>query len=584
MKNLRRVLLAASGLALAALAVAPSLAQDDGLIIVEGNFGGDPQFLNPILASDTASSRITGFLYPGFLNANVETAVISPYDPPFASGGLVQDWTVDETGTVYTFNLRDNLVWSDGTPITSADIMYTWGAIQAGSQGIVDTQLSYVIDPSGESGILDVTAPDEHTVVVTMASPECTSLSNAGVLVPVPSHVLPSDYAELNDAEFNLNPTVTGGVFNFSALNPGEQVALVANPNYADAPEGGVGPAGFIYRVVPDQTVLVEQFIAGETNVIDGPAVARRAELRELGDAGERQVYPFPGNAWDYFAMNFADPTNPQNGLDADGNLIDQGTHPVVGDHAVREAISRAMDVDAIAAAALFGEGSRMTSFVIPSSWAYASDLPVISFDLDAANALLDEAGWTDDDGDGVREYHGSNTDVTPEGTPLAFTLYTNEGNGRRTQIGTLIQDQLSDAGIQVDFQTIDFNTLLDIMDSQTFDTFILGWRNGWPDDPDATQLFTAQADVVGGGSNNTSYYSAEFEALNLQAKTVPGCATEDRAVLYQEMQAIFQADLPYVPLFTQDGMYAAGAEVAGFGPYPSNLYWNVDTWAQATP
>ena len=131
---------------------------------------------------------------------------------------------------------------------------------------------------------------------------------------------------------------------------------------------------------------------------------------------------------------------------------------------------------------------------------------------------------------------------------------------------------------------TIDFNTLLDIMDTQTFDTFILGWRNGWPDDPDATQLFTAQADVVGGGSNNTSYYNPEFEALNLQAKSVPGCAVEDRAVLYQEMQAIFQADLPYVPLFTQDGMYAAGPEVAGFGPYPSNLYWNVDTWTQATP
>lgn len=578
MKNFRRLLLTASGLALAALAVAPTLAQDEGLVIIEGNFGGDPQFLNPILASDTASDRITDFLFPGFLNANVESAVISPYDPPLAAGGIVQDWTVDETGTVYTFNLRQGLSWNDGTPITSADVMYTWGAIQAGSQGIVDTALSYVIDPSGESGILDVTAPDEYTVVVTMASPECTSLSNAAVLLPVPSHVLPSDYTLLNDDPFNLNPTVSGGVFNFSALNPGEQVALVANEAYSDAPEGGVAPAGFIYRVVPDQTVLYEQFVAGETNVIDTPAVARRAELRELGDAGEKQVYPFPGNAWDYFAMNFADPTNPQNGLDADGNRIEQGTHPVVGDHAVRQAISLAMDVDAIADAALFGEGSRMTSFVIPSSWAYASELPPISFDQEAAVALLDEAGWTDGDGDGVREYHGANTDVTPEGTPLAFTLYTNEGNGRRTQIGTLIQDQLSEVGIQVDFQTIDFNTLLDIMDSQTFDTFILGWRNGWPDDPDVTQLFTAQADVVGGGSNNTSYFNPEFEALNTEAKNVPGCAPEDRATLYRDMQAIFQNDLAYVPLFTQDGMYATGAEVGNFGPYPSNLYWNVDT------
>ena len=62
--------------------------------------------------------------------------------------------------------------------------------------------------------------------------------------------------------------------------------------------------------------------------------------------------------------------------------------------------------------------------------------------------------------------------------------------------IGTLIQDQLAQVGIKVDFQTIDFNTLLDIMDSQTFDAIILGWRNGYPDDPDATQLFTPQSDI----------------------------------------------------------------------------------------
>src|SRR5690606_24771821 len=108
----------------------------------------------------------------------------------------------------------------------------------------------------------------------------------------------------------------------------------------------------------------------------------------------------------------------------------------------------------------------------------------------------------------------------------------TNEGNTRREAIGTLVQDQLAQVGIQVDFQTIDFNTLLDVMDSQTFDTLILGWRNGYPDDPDATQLFTAGSDVVGAGSNFTSYNNPEFDALNAQAKTVPGCDPADRAVI----------------------------------------------------
>ena len=570
---MKKVLFVVLLVAMVAATVVPAFAQESGTggVIIEGNAGGDPAHFNPILTSDTASQRIAGFLFPGFVNVNAETADYSAFAPPLAAGGIVQDWTVDETGTVYTFNLRQGLTWNDGDPIDAADVIYTWNAIKAGSEGIVDTPLSYVIDPTGASGILDVVALDDYTVQVTFPVAECTALGNVGVLAPVPSHILPADVADINDMSEDLNPTVTQGVFNFGSLSPSEQVALVANPTYFDATDGVVVPAGYIYKVVPDQNVLVEQFLAGETNVIDSPSIARRADVRAAQDAGTAQVYPFPGNAWDYFAMNLADPTNPQNGLDAAGNVVDQGSHPIFGDLAVRQAISKAINVDDLIDAAVLGEGSRMTSFIIPASWAYADDLPPIGFDPEAAAAELDAAGWTLADGATVR--------TNADGDPLQFTLYTNEGNGRREAVGTLIQDQLAQVGIQVDFQTIDFNTLLDIMDSQTFDAIILGWRNGFPDDPDATQLFTPAADVVGSGSNFTSWNNAEFTALNLQAKTLPGCDPAERAALYGQMQEVFQSDLPYVPLFAIDGMYAASSAVEGFGPHPSLMYWNVDTW-----
>lgn len=577
------LLIGAAVLLVGALALVPAVAQEEGGgIIIEGNLGGDPATFNPIIASDTASRRITGFIFPGFINVDVSQAAESFYNPPLAAGGIANDWTVSEDGTTYTFNLRQGLSWSDGTPITSADVIYTWNAIKAGAEGIVDTPLSFVIDPTGETGILDVTAPDEYTVVVQFATAECTSLGNAGVLYPAPSHVLPADVAELNDAEFNLNPTVGQGPFLFSEFRPGEQVALVGNDAFFDATNGFVSPDGYIYQNVPDANVLVERFLAGEQNVIDGPAVARRSEIRAAADAGNAQVYSFPGNSWDYLALNLADPNNPQNGLDENGNPIDQGNHPIFGDVNVRRALAHGIDVDAIIDAAVFGEGSRMTSFIIPASWAYHDELPPIAYDPELAAQMLEEAGWVDSDGDGVREANGAL--YAEDGTPLSFTLYTNEGNTRREAIGTLVQDQLSQIGVQVDFQTIDFNTLLDIMDSQTFDSIILGWRNGYPDDPDATQLFTPQSDVVGAGSNFTSYSNPEFVALNNQAKNVPGCAAEDRAPLYHQMQEIFQQDLPYIPLFVIDGMYAAGANVEGFNPYPSQLYWNVDTWTVRAP
>jgi len=580
MKNLKTLMVGAIVLLIAALMVAPVAAQEDGGIIIEGNQAGDPATFNPITASDTASRRITGFLYPGFLAVDPSQAIIVPSNPPLAGGAVVQDWTISEDGTVYTFALREGLTWSDGTPITSADIIYTWTAIQAGAEGTVDTPLSFVIDPTGETGILSVEAPDDFTIVVTFATAECTALGNAGVLYPAPSHVLPEDVTALNDAEFNLNPTVTGSTFAFSEFRPGEQVALVANETFFDATDGVVVPEGYIFVNLPDANVLVESFLAGETNVIDGPAVARRQEIRD----SDNQVFSFPGNIWDYLAFNLADPNNPQNGLDADGTPIDQGNHPIFGDARVRQAIAQAIDVEAIIEAAVFGEGERMTSFIIPASWAYNTELPAIVYDTEAASAALEAAGWIDDDGDASTPRIASGAMFAEDGATLSFTLYTNEGNTRREAIGVVVQDYLAQVGVEVNFQTIEFNTLLDIMDSQTFDTFILGWRNGYPDDPDATQLFSPASDVVGAGSNMTSYSSEAFMELNDAAKSLAGCDPAERAPLYYQMQEIFQQDLPYMPLFAVNGMYAVGANVSGFDPYASVLFWNVDTWSVSTP
>jgi peptide/nickel transport system substrate-binding protein len=573
MKNLfKRIMVGAAAVAVGALLVIPASAQG---VIVEGNLGGDVANMNPLLASDTASRRITSLTNIGFLGVDVENAVIAPGQP----GALVESWTVSDDGLVYTFTLRQDLFWSDGVQITSKDIAYAWEATQLGAQGVIDVPGAFVIDPSGETGILSVETPDDFTVVVTFASAQCNSLNNAGVLYPVPSHVLPADISTLDDADYNLNPTVISGVFAFSELRPGEQVALVRNENFSDAYMGRVMPDGFVYRNVPNQNVIVEQFLADQLTIVDTPAVARRQEIRDSG----AQYYDFPGNSWDYMAFNLADPNNPQNAFDADGNPIDQGHHPLFGDKRVRQAIARAVDVDALISAAVFNEGARMTSFIIPASWAYHDELAPISVDVEAARALLAEAGFVDADGNGVLEATADALYAEP-GTEFVFTLYTNQGNTRREAIGVLIQDQLAQVGIRVDFQTIDFNTLLDIMDSQTFDTIILGWRNGFPDDPDATQLFTPQSDVVGSGSNFTSFNNARFNELNTQANNVPGCDPAERAEYYYEMQEIMQDELPYLWLFVQNGFYGARPNLNGFDPRPSQLSWNIDTWSISTP
>lgn len=576
MKHLTRYLVIGVAVAMLVALIVPVFAQDvepgKGGILIEGNFGGDPANLNPILANDTSSNRIISLMYPALIGVDPATALYRENDP----AALVTTWDVSDDGLVYTFHLRDDWAWNDGSPITSADVLYTWNAYVEGGNGVVDTAGVYLLD------IIDkVEAPDDSTVVVTFKQADCTALGSAASLTPVPSHVLPSDYTELNDAEFNLDPTVTQGVFNFSQFVPGERVSLVANQTFPGAINGVVLPEGWVYKAVADQTVLTEQFIAGETNLIDTPPVNRRSDLRADSNIN---LYSYPGNSWDYLALNYADPANPQNYADESGTPIDQGHHPLFGDPKVREAISLAINVDDIIQGAVFNEGTRMASTMIPASWAFDSTLAPIPFDPEKAAQLLDEAGWVDDDGDAATPRVAKGAMYAPDGTPASFVLYTNGGNTRREAIGTIVQDSLKQVGIAVDFQAIDFNTLLDIMDGQTFDAFILGWRNGYPDDPDQTQLFSTTSDVVGSGSNNVSYSNPELDTLMEQARTLPGCDPAERAKIYAQIQAITQKDLPYVPLFVQNGMYGARTEVTGFSPYPNTMYWNVETWSLATP
>ncbi|MBN2471397.1 MAG: hypothetical protein JXN59_11780 [Anaerolineae bacterium] len=553
-------------------AVAPAVAQGpEGGIIIEGNFGGDPGTFNPLLCSDTSCGRITGLLFPGSVGVDPVTANHAPVgENPRVRAATVTNWDISEDGTVYTLTFRDDYFWTDGTPVTAYDYQYTWDAIVSGE---VDTNQGYFQDV-----IASIEAVDAQTAVVTLHEPDCAGLLYISYVQPLPAHVLGEDFAAINDSPFNFEPNVSAGPFTFGQFRSGELVSLLANENYADAELGYVNSEGFIYKAVPDQTVEVEQFLAGETNLVGAPPVNRRSDIRAAGEAGDVQVYPYPGNSWDYMAFNLANPENPQPGLDEAGNVIPQEPHPLFGDVRVRQAIAHAVDVDSIIDGAVFGEGSRMSSVYIPSSWAYDDTLEPIPYDPDAAAAMLAEAGWVDIDDDGVLEAQGAM--YAEDGTEFSFVLYTNEGNTRRAAIATVIQDQLSQIGIAVDFQSIDFNTLLDVMYGQAYDAFILGWRNGYPDDPDLTQLFSVQSDLPGSGDNFTSYYNERVAELLSEARRVPGCAIEDRAELYKEVQALMQEDLPYLWLFTQDGMYAARSSVENFDPYPSNLMWNVDMWA----
>jgi len=575
---MKRALLLVVAFALMVTPFAMVSAQDpEGGVIIEGNPSPTVGALNPLRCNGTDCQRVYAFMFPSLLGVDPATGNYAPG----AAGAMATDWSVSEDGKTYTYNLRNDWMWNDGEPLTAWDWAFAYEAVKS---GVIESSLSGYVDARIESYEV---SEDGYTLTVTYTDAACDVLSLAAFVTPLPAHHFgwtpdqaeSYDYASLVGNEYDTNPTVTAGVFQFESSQAGERIALVPNETYPDAVEGGVKPAGWLYVNVPDQTVLAERFLAGELNVADNPQNAYRAQIREQENL---QYFDYAGNAWDYVGMNLGNPDNPQyaelddasqftgNWVDSQGNVSDtQETHPIFGDVRVRRALQMGIQIDEIMEKAVLGEGTVMAANELPTSWALSPDLSPIPYDVEAAKALLEEAGWVDSDGDGVRE---------KDGVKLEFELLTNEGNGRRTQIGELLQDQWSELGVQVNFSTMEFNALLEYMNSQTFDAYILGWRNSFPVDPDQTGIFTSDGDLDG-GNNNVSYSNPEIDRLMEEGRTVPGCAPADRAPIYHQIQQILQDDQAYLWLFAQNGFYAANDAVQGFAPYPNQMYWNVDAW-----
>lgn len=581
MKHLIKLLLVALLLTMALPVVAqeeePPAGPGEGGILIDASFT-EPGSLNPIYCTSTScTDDVDAFLFPLVAAVDVSTATFAK-DLPYGYPALAYDWEVSEDGRTYTFKLREDMFWTDGQPVTAYDVEWTFNT---------------TIDPEAASpnswiaGEIDsVVALDDYTVEFTFPEPYCGIIGRANSFRVVPKHVFDGvPLAELENHSFTTNPNVTAGVFSFGEYRVAEQTSMVANQGYPDTTYGYVVPAGRILAIVPDQTVAMEQLLAGEITEQDFIPPDRRDDILAAAEAGTLQVYEYSGNTWDYLGLNNANPENPQPGLDADGNPIPQDPHPLFGDKRVRKAVAMAIDVDAIIEGAVFGYGTRMTANVVPASWAYNHDLPPVPFDPTAALALLAEAGWVPGD-DGVLVATEDALYAEP-GTRFEFQLLTNQGNTRREAIGTIVQDQLQQLGMVVDYQAIEWNTLLEITDAQTYDAVIMGWRAGYPDNPGSSmkQIFTASSDdPVAGGSNDMSFYNAEFEALLEEVRTTPGC---DEAVMkegYAKLQEIMQDEMPYVWLYVIDGMYVTRGDIVNFGPYPAQMTWNVDAWAVASP
>lgn len=524
-----------------------------GAISSAGTFvqavGMAPTTFNPVYATDSAAQSIIDKLYPRLLGQDPVGGFIVP-------SALAERWEISQDGRTYTFTLRKGVRWSDGAPVTSADFKFTYDALAS----------PLVQSPYRDRtvGIASVDAPDPRTVVVNLSGPNCAILHSLRQPL-LPSHKFAADFTDIATNPLNSEPTVSAGPFVFVEQVKGEKIVLARNPSYW---QGAPHIERWEAHIIPSPDARGAALADGLVDLAYFSPDEAVATALDLGSTVRLDYLPTDG--YSFLALNLADPANPQPGRGSDGSSQPQSPHPILGELAVRQAIAAAIDYDRIIAEVYQGRAYRTASYV-PStvSWAYASDLSLPTYDPARAASLLDEAGWRDDDGDGVR---------TRDGQPLRLSIRTNEDNAKRVAMAQLIASALSGLGVEVQLEALPFNQLTATLLDQRFDLVVIGWENLGAD-PGNSPFWHSQADIPGTGFNFTSFHDNEVDSWLDSASRLPGCDLNSRAALYRQVQQRIAETLPYVLLAAQESAWAYQSRWQGIAPGPWGIHYNVASW-----
>lgn len=473
----------------------------------------DIDSFNPLIMVEAPAFTTAFLTYDLLVNFSQE-------DPSQPSPGLATSWETSEDGLTWTFTLRDDAMWNDGVPVTANDVKYTYDRMIAEDQGCCVDYLPF---------IEEIAAPDEHTVTITTSRPTVQMLS-------IWVHILPEhiwkDVGKKEGNTYENFPSVGSGAFNAVEWKVGQFWRLEANPDYWGWEEYGNGDPGIdeiIFEVFNNQDAMIEALKNGE---IDYAANMSASLFDSLENEPDIETLASTPTSWVNLVLN------------TDGDHLKRSTgNPALGDVRVRQAIAYAVDKETAVERVLRGYGEIGTGVVSPYVGQYhytPSADEEYTYDPDRANQILDDAGYRDTDGDGVREMPGG-------GEPLELLYYIRTEDQDTLPLGELIQGWLQDVGIGVKVRAVNDTRLGDIVYYGEFDMNTWGW--GPDPDPDfILSVFTCGQRPEAGIWNETFYCDKDYDQMYLEQKTLVD--PEERATLIKEMQRKLYLEVPEVVLY----------------------------------
>ncbi|SEA01547.1 peptide ABC transporter substrate-binding protein [Rubrimonas cliftonensis] len=566
--RLKTLLMAGAALTLVAPAAMAERGADGQLNII---YWQAPSTMNPFLSGGTkeveASSMVIEPL-ARFSDTGEIVPILAESIPTTDNGGVSADLRT------ITWKLKPGLLWSDGTPVTAADGVFTYEYCTHPEGGCA--QSSYF------EGIASMEAVDDLTLKITFTEPKPFPYT---ALVGSESPIIQKSQFENcigarapECTEQNFNPIGTGP-FRVTEFRANDVISLEANPNYRDPAKPAF--ASVLFKGGGDAESAARSVLqTGEFDYAWNLQISPEV-LTEMEAAGRGKVVVAFATSVERIHVNF---TNPDPALGPDERSVwkedGSNAHPILSDIRVRKALSMAID-PVILTEIGYGPTGRPTCNVLPGPEIYAStanDACLVQ-DIEGAKALLDEAGWIDSDGDGVREKDGKELSL----------LYQTSTNAVRQQFQSLIKQWWGEIGVETELRNISASVFFggDPASPDTFQKFYADvemYTNNFSGvDPEAYMANwicnkAPRPSTQWQGENITRWCNPEYDALAAEFSKTAGL--EARADIAKRMNDMLMQDYAMIPLVHRGGTSAHANTLAGvkINDWDSEL-WNIADW-----
>ena len=503
-------------------------------------YPNDPNTINPVTANDTVSEAFMRWV-------SEPLAARSLQDPETLEPYLAEKWTFDEPNLEYTIHLRKGVMWHptkfpDGTPIpakefTAADVKFTFDCILNRHVDAAAIR-SYYEDPEAASEAdrikISVAVVDKHTVKVKWKKPYFNAAEfTLGNLI-LPKHVYSVDEkgepisldvsSEAFAKGFNNhwhNSMLCGtGPMMFTRWQKNQRVELERNPSYWGKP---FYFSKLVYLNIPNNNTSLQMVLKGD---LDWAGISEKnlfiQTKQDDAVAGGRVrlvEYDYPG--YRYIGWNLK--------------------RDVFKDAKTRRALAHAIPVEKIIDKILYGLGTRLSGPFQPGSSAYNPSVPLIPFDPSRAKALLEEAGWKDTNGDGMRdrELGGKRVD-------FRFDLMIYADSPMYKTIAEIVKEEFRQIGVDVVISPVKWALMLEKLHKKEFDACFLGWGMAWKSDP--FQIFHGSQADVPESSNAIGYRNPAVDTLIEKLRVTMDEAAQ--RTIYHEIHRLISEDQPYAFLF----------------------------------